>query len=141
MTVINRFGELRILLAEDSGMMLDLMKHLLAGFGCREVHAEFNGEHVAERYRDKRPDIVMLDINMPKKNGFVVLAEILAINPQAFVVIVSGDGTGKNVQAALQSGARDFVVKPYKGSRIEAVLDKYLAARQAAAAPGKDTGG
>ena len=59
---------------------------------------------------------------MPKKNGLEALDEILIINPQAFVVMISANSTIENVQAALKGGAKGFVVKPLNTARIKAIL-------------------
>ena len=121
-----RFSHIKILLADDQGLMLDLMRGILAGVNCEDIHVELNGEEIVRHYNQLRPDITMLDINMPKKNGLEALAEILAINPQAFVVMVSAESTADNVQAALKAGAKGFIAKPYNSNRIKAILNKFL---------------
>lgn len=121
-----RFSHLKVLLADDQGLMIDLMKGILVSLHCEDVHGEFNGDDVVHRYKLLRPNLVMLDIKMPKKNGLEALGEILAINSQAYVVMVSAESTSENVQTALKAGARGFIVKPYNPKRIEEILDKYL---------------
>lgn len=117
--------ETRVLIADDVTLMRELLKGILHRLGYRNVHEEGNGELVVRSYRKLHPDVVMLDIDMPQKDGIEALREILQQDPHAFVVMVSAASTLENVQMAIKSGAKGFVVKPYTTKRIQDVMLKY----------------
>jgi len=71
------------------------------------------------------PHLVFLDIDMPGADGLSALKEIRSLDPQAYVVIVSGHGSLPKVQEALALGVAGFVVKPFSSKRIAEVLQKY----------------
>lgn len=114
-----------VLIADDNLISLDLLKGILANMGYADIKAVTNGDAAIENYRQEKPDILFLDINMPAKSGLETLKEIRAIDPKAFVVIVSGESSAANIQQSLALGAQGFVVKPYSQARIKDVLDKY----------------
>jgi two-component system chemotaxis response regulator CheY len=77
-----------------------------------------------ERYKQLLPDIVTMDITMPELDGLHALREILAINPAANVIMVSAMGQEAMVREAIMSGAKGFIVKPFKEEGILSAIDK-----------------
>ena len=77
-----------------------------------------SGEAALQLYQDTRPDLVTMDIVMPKKSGIEALQEIMEDDPQACVVMVSALGQDSLVLEAVESGARDFIVKPFKEEKV-----------------------
>lgn len=89
------------------------------------VEAEFDvageaadGEEALRLYEELRPDFVTLDISMPRTNGMEALRKLMAMHPDAKVIIVSAVGQKKMVLDALGFGARDFVIKPFEPDRV-----------------------
>lgn len=124
------YRDLRVLVADDVSLMHELLRSILSSFKCSGTLHALDGDAAVSMYKTHRPDITLLDINMPKKDGLQALREILAIDPKAFVVMVSGESTLENVQTALKSGAKGFIVKPYSSQRMLDILDKYLKTRK-----------
>lgn len=125
-TFDNRYADLKILIADDQGLMVDLMHSILTSYNCTHIYSEFCGEGAIEQHKVINPDVTLLDIDMPKKNGIQALTEILQFSPDAFVVMVSAAHSADNVKEAIKAGAKGFIVKPYNSKRIASILDKYL---------------
>ena len=78
-------------------------------------------------YRDLGPDLVTLDITMPRKDGLATLREMVEIDPGARVVVCSALGQETKVLDAIKAGAKDFVVKPFERERLLAAIEKAVA--------------
>lgn len=70
------------------------------------------------------PDILFLDIGLPDVDGHGVLEKILAMDPKAYVIMLSGNGNRENVMKAIQKGARGFVGKPFNTAKIMDYIEK-----------------
>lgn len=81
-----------------------------------------NGNDIQNFYKDILPDIVFVDIHLPEMNGFEILEKIMDIDPDAYVIVISGDSIQSNVMQAIKMGAKGFLTKPPKRS----TLDDYL---------------
>ncbi len=104
----------KILIADDSGFMRRILKNILAKAGYTNIVEAENGEETVSVYRDEKPDLVLLDIVMKKKYGTESLKDIIGINPDAKVVMVSAVGQEKVIEEAMALGAKGFIVKPFK---------------------------
>jgi two-component system chemotaxis response regulator CheY len=117
----------RILIADDLSFIRMLQKEVLTEGGYQIVGEAADGREAVQKYRDLAPDAVILDITMPGMNGLAALQEILALDPGARVLICSAVGQQSVIVEAIQAGARDFVVKPFKPQRLAAALARALA--------------
>jgi two-component system, chemotaxis family, chemotaxis protein CheY len=96
--------------------------------GGHEVVGEAtNGAEAVERFQELRPELTTLDITMPEKDGLAALAEIMAIDPAARVVMCSALGQESKVLESIKLGAKDFVVKPFQAARVLEAIGKALA--------------
>lgn len=125
----DRCKDLSILIADDVDLMLELLKSMLVSFKFKEIYEAVNGEKAVQAYQEYKPDLVMLDIKMPFKDGVQAMKEILEINPDAYVILVSGETSPKEIEAAVDQGAKDFFGKPYNKNKVAMILDEYLAGR------------
>ena len=103
----------RVMTVDDSAAILTMIAAYLEDAECEVVASERDGVMAVERFAQERPDIVFLDLIMPGQSGVETLERILAIDPDAFVVIVSSLGTEDAVQECLTTGARSFLQKPF----------------------------
>jgi two-component system, chemotaxis family, chemotaxis protein CheY len=111
-----------ILIADDDLYMRTVIKGIMSDVGAvSEVTA---GDEVNGAYLASNPDVVFLDIHMPKRNGPEVLQDILNADPDAYVIMVSSDSSRKNVETTLQKGAKDFLTKPFTRGRLLECLRK-----------------
>ena len=116
-----------ILIADDNALMRELLASVLRESGIYDVLRAANGIEVIEIYREKRPDIVFLDIQMPDPDGLATLSKIRELNAKAFVVMVSGYSSAENVKTAIDTGAKGFIVKPFSVNRVMGIINKYQA--------------
>jgi two-component system chemotaxis response regulator CheY len=103
----------RVMMVDDSAAILTIIAAYLEDSEFEVIAAERDGIMAVERFAQERPDIVLLDLIMPGQSGVETLGRILAIDPDAFVVIVSSLGTEDAVHECLTSGARSFLQKPF----------------------------
>ena len=104
----------RVLVVDDAAFMRISIKNMLMKNGYEVCGEAENGEVAVQRYKELMPDIVTLDITMPDKDGLEALKEILASNSDAKVIMVSAMGQEGMVREAIISGAKGFIVKPFK---------------------------
>jgi two-component system chemotaxis response regulator CheY len=116
----------RILIVDDAAFMREMLRDLLTEEGYQIAAEAADGEEAVSAYGEHSPDLVMLDIVMPRKSGLEALREIVANDPEARVVMCSALGQESLVMEALDAGAKDFVVKPFKPDRAIDVIKKVL---------------
>ncbi len=115
---------MKVLIAEDEAEARSILKTYLAAKGYELVEAA-DGLEALERFNRDRPDAVLLDLMMPKLDGWEVLNYIRAQGLTPVLVITAHDATEDTVKA-LQMGADDFIVKPFKLREVEARLEAVL---------------
>jgi two-component system chemotaxis response regulator CheY len=108
----------KILIADDAAFMRIMVRDNLAKAGYSDFSEARNGEEVVEIFAAERPDLVLLDITMPVKDGITALNEIRGIDPEAKVVMCSSMGQETAVIQAVKLGALDFIVKPFRPGRL-----------------------
>jgi len=109
---------LRILIADDALFMRNMLREIFVKAGFQVVGEAANGVEAVERYHELRPDLVTMDIVMPLKSGIEALQQITREDPDARVVMCSALGQEALVIEAVQAGAKDFIVKPFKEERV-----------------------
>ena len=118
---------LRVMIVDDALFMRNMLKDICARAGFEVVAEADNGEAAGALYREHRPDLVTMDIVMPRRSGIEALQEIMAADPQARVVMVSALGQDSLVLEAVEAGARDFIVKPFKEEKDIDVIRRVTA--------------
>ena len=118
-----------ILVADDTKSIRSTLRILLEEDG-HEVRMATNGEEALAEYSKRRPDMLLLDIMMPKKNGYQVLKQIRRGDPALPVIFLSAKGSPSDVSLGLDLGSDDYLPKPFDGevllSRIKAVLRRTM---------------
>jgi len=104
----------RILVVDDAAFMRVSIKKMLTNNGYDVVGEAENGKIALQKYQELSPDIITMDITMPEMDGLASLKEILSLNPAANVVMISAMGQESMVREAVLSGAKGFIVKPFK---------------------------
>lgn len=108
----------KILVVDDAAFMRMMVKDALQKGGYTELDEAADGAQALERYKETKPDLVIMDITMPNMDGLEALKAIKAFDPGAAVVMCSAMGQESMVIEAIKSGAKDFIVKPFKPDRI-----------------------
>jgi len=106
--------------------MRKMVSDALAQGGHEVVGEAANGDEAIVRFQELKPDVMTLDITMPEKDGLAALKEIVALDPSARVVMCSALGQEAKVLEAIKSGAKDFVVKPFRAERVLEAVGKAL---------------
>lgn len=114
----------KIMIVDDAAFMRITIKNMLKKSAHEVVGEAENGKVAVERYRALLPDVITMDITMPEMDGLTALKEILRINPKANVIMVSAMGQEAMVREAIMSGAKGFIVKPFKEDGILSAIDK-----------------
>ena len=114
----------KVLIVDDAAFMRISIKNMLTKNGYEVVGEAENGLIGIELYKELQPDIVTMDITMPEMSGLDALKEIQKLDPQAKVVMVSAMGQEAMVREAIVSGAKGFIVKPFKEEGIIAAIKK-----------------
>ena len=107
-----------VMIVDDAPIMRLMLKDILE-FNNFTVAAECeNGAMAVETYKSVKPDLVTMDIIMPEKDGIQALEEILALDPQAKVVMVTAIDQRDSLMKAIRLGATDYIVKPFENERV-----------------------
>lgn len=120
----------RILIAEDERDIRDLITFTLR-FAGHEVIATTNGEEAYLKAQEEVPDLIMMDVRMPKMTGYEACRKIKEIEALKGipVIFLSAKGQEAEVQAGLEAGAVEYILKPfapdYLTERVRVILEKY----------------
>ena len=104
----------RILLVDDSAFLVKQIREFLETEGHEVVAEGHDGLEGIDLYLEHRPDLMLLDITMPNKDGRQCLEEVMCADPDARAIIVSAIKDRKMIMSCLSLGARGFVEKPLK---------------------------
>jgi len=115
-----------ILVVDDAAFMRMMIRDILSKEGYR-IEEAVNGRDAVEKYEEVSPDLVTLDITMPEMNGLDALKVIREKDPAARVLMVSAMGQQQMIVDALESGAMDFLVKPFQPTKVLETVKKCLA--------------
>ncbi len=113
----------KVLIVDDAAFMRVSIKNMLGKNGFEVVGEAENGKVAIQKYQDLSPDVVTMDITMPEMDGLTSLKKILAIDPNANVIMISAMGQESMVREAVLSGAKGFIVKPFKEDVIVAAFN------------------
>ena len=115
-----------ILICDDAAFMRMMIKDILTKNGYNVAGEAENGLKAVEKYNETKPDLVMMDITMPEMDGIQALKKIKDTDPNATVIMCSAMGQQAMVIEAIQSGAKDFIVKPFQADRVLEAIKKVV---------------
>ncbi|NMB19315.1 MAG: response regulator [Firmicutes bacterium] len=113
-----------VLITDDTAFMRMTLKNVIEKNGYNVVGEAGDGEEAVALYRELKPDMVTMDITMPKMDGITAIKEIMKIDPGAKIIVCSAMGQKPMVIEALSAGAKDFLVKPFDAERVVESLRK-----------------
>ena len=114
----------KVLIADDTALMREMIRGALPVDEYQIVGEATSGDQAIEKYKETQPDVMLLDINMPKMNGIDALGEIMKIDPNAKVIMCSDQKYESMIMMALKKGAKDFVIKPFNSYDILLAVKK-----------------
>ena len=115
-----------ILIVDDAAFMRMMIKDILTKNGYNVVGEAENGAKAFEKYNELKPDLVLMDITMPEVDGIAALKKIKGADPNAMIIMCSAMGQQAMVIEAIQSGAKDFIVKPFQPERVLEAVKKVV---------------
>ena len=115
-----------ILIVDDAAFMRMMIKDILTKNGYNIAAEAENGKVAIDKYNEVKPDLVLMDITMPEMDGIQSLKGIKGNDPNANVIMCSAMGQQAMVIEAIQSGAKDFIVKPFAADRILEAVRKVI---------------
>ena len=115
-----------ILICDDAAFMRMMIKDILTKNGYNIVGEAENGAKAVEKYSELKPDLVLMDITMPEMDGIEALKKIKASDPNASIIMCSAMGQQAMVIESIQSGAKDFIVKPFQVDRVLEAVQKVV---------------
>lgn len=114
-----------ILIVEDDRATIGFLAQVLSREGYIALKAE-NGQEAVDMMSDNRPDLIILDLNLPDCNGLDILDRLMAMHASVQVVILTGHGSQNAVRSAMEAGAFDFITKPFDINEVCAVVKEAL---------------
>ena len=115
-----------ILICDDAAFMRMMIKDILTKNGYTVAGEAENGAKAVEKYKELKPDLVLMDITMPEMDGIQALKKIRELDPKASVIMCSAMGQQAMVIESIQSGAKDFIVKPFQADRVLEAVRKVV---------------
>lgn len=118
---------LKILVVDDASFMRTVLKDIIKSNGlATEILEAGDGVEGVKAYQTSKPNLVTMDVNMPRADGIQALRAIMKIDPTAKVVMVTSVEQKQIVQDAMKLGARDYIVKPFDKTTVGLVINKVL---------------
>lgn len=116
----------RILVVDDTRFMRTILVNILTEEGFEIVGEAEDGQQAVEMYLTTKPDLVLMDIIMPKMDGMMALKTILGINPEARILMVTAIQSIEMAKLAFKCGAVSYIMKPFQKQGILQEIEKVL---------------
>ncbi len=114
------------MIADDSDSIRLVLKDILS-IGEHDVISEaVDGEDAITKFSETKPDLVLLDLAMPKKDGLKVLEEMMAINPKSKIILITASEDQKIIGECMEKGALAYVSKPFDFNNVLKVISDCL---------------
>ncbi len=107
-----------VVVVDDDSMMREMLKLILRSESYSVIGEASNGSDAIEKCGKLKPELVLLDINMPKMDGLQALDGIRTASPKSIILMVSAEATMDKVNEAITKGAAGFVVKPLNAASV-----------------------
>lgn len=114
----------RILIVDDTSYVRKALKEIIEELGHKVVGEAKNGNEAINMAEELSPDIVIMDIVMPGKNGIDAMKEMKAKNPSLHIILMSAMGQEKLIMDAINAGAKHFIIKPFRKENILSAIEK-----------------
>jgi DNA-binding NtrC family response regulator len=114
-----------IIVADDDPDIREILRDTLNSLGARTITAA-NGQECLDRAETAAPDLILLDIEMPIKNGLEVLEELRGRGSEMTVIMITAYGTIERAVQAMKQGAYDFITKPFELDHVAVLVEKAL---------------
>jgi len=115
-----------ILIADDSDAIRLVLRDILEIGEHTVVGEAIDGAEAIEKFFELKPDMLLLDLAMPKKDGLTVIQEIIAVEPNANIILITAAGNMKIIDKCLSGGAKSYIPKPFEFEQVLKVIKETL---------------
>ena len=119
-----------LIVTDDATIVREKIKEVARSAGWEIVAEAKNGKEAVEKFAELRPMAMTIDLVMPEYDGIYALREIMALDPNAKVIVVSALGQKNILKDAFKLGAADFIVKPFDKRTLANTLEQTVSAAQ-----------
>lgn len=116
----------RVLIADDQNFFRTMIKKMLISMNCEVVGEATTGDETVELFLKEKPDLLLLDLHMPGKNGDKALEEIIGFSPNARVIILTSVGDSNVVIKCLKLGAVNYILKDTTMNKMKVIIEKSI---------------
>lgn len=116
----------RILIVDDAPIIRLMLKDILVANGYEVVGEGSDGNEGVQKYKELKPDVVTMDITMPEKDGIQALEEILVMDEDAKVIVITAIDQREALMEAIRVGAADYIIKPFETDRVLSAIRKVI---------------
>ena len=120
---------IRILVADDADFMYEMLENLIDKNRFEVVGYAADGEEAVKKFKELTPDLITMDILMPRMNGIRSIKEIRRVNPRARILVISALSDPDLIKEAMTAGASDYITKPFSVSDLKARISKVIETR------------
>ena len=115
-----------VLVVDDTLFMRVAISNMFSEWGYEVVGNAVNGKEAVAMYRALQPDLVTMDVTMPVMTGIAAVKEIMPEFPNAKIIMITALGQQKLILEAIESGAKDFITKPFEPEKLKAAADQLV---------------
>lgn len=119
-------ARVRILVADDADFMYEMLENLIDKTHYEVVGYAADGEEAVRKFKDLTPDLITMDILMPRMNGIKSIKEIRRMSPEARILVISALSDPDLVKEAIAAGASDYITKPFSVSDLKSRIAKVM---------------
>jgi two-component system, chemotaxis family, chemotaxis protein CheY len=116
----------KILIVDDAIFMRTMIRRILENSEFEVVGEASNGREAIKKAKELQPDIITMDITMPELDGIGAVREIIKLNPNIKICMVSAMGQEGMIRDAIVAGAKNFLVKPFKEEKVIATIQAMM---------------
>lgn len=117
---------LSFMVVDDSSVMSRMLKNTIKSLGHEVIGECQEPKQALKMYKELKPDIVTMDINMPGHTGIDVLKEIVDENNDAIVIMITAEGIKKSIVQSLNNGAKGYLLKPIAPDKLKETINKII---------------
>ena len=117
----------KILIVDDATFVRAKLKKVVEKMDFAEVVGEAsNGDDAVSLYKDLKPDLVTMDLIMPKRDGIQAIEDIMAYDKDAKIIVISAMGQDLSIKEAVEKGAKEYIKKPFKDDEVYVIIERQI---------------
>ena len=114
----------KILIVDDEDLFRTMLRAMVEKIGYSNISEASSGSAALIMAKKSKPDIIMLDINMPDMDGIIVAQQMNKISPNSQIVMMTGCSTPSKVIASMHAGVANYLIKPFREQQLRSILEK-----------------